>query len=269
MNHKETIEESKCFSKCEKDDCKLVHFISIRFLVESKTLIFKKTSLISKLEYYMQLTGLVCLIFNIHFNQLLSILFKYIESKVNHKKCLHSIKTIIRIICVLYFICYFIEKIKNINNQMNTPTKTEVKTYFFESELINLVICVPTEDKNMTFLEKEKATDQGFNDAIDEIYLQFTNKKYKVNWMLRSKVLFRHFYNRLNRCYQVQMNSNEPNCQSQLATSKLIIKYKHFFRLFLLGEKERFNLKTYHLNSEQFCQKDYKKIKQKRKMYGL
>ena len=79
--------ENDCLeNKCKKDDCKLIHLESIKDGVESTTTIFKSTSLITRFDFYIQFTGLICLIGNICFHQLLSILFEYIKPT---KLCIH------------------------------------------------------------------------------------------------------------------------------------------------------------------------------------
>ena len=121
----------------------------------------------------------------------------------------------------------------------------------------------------MTLHKIEKATDSLFNDSIDEIYLQFQNKKIKTNWSLTSKVFFKNereytgiqpslYINILTRCFQIEANPTEPKYQSLLATSKLIIKFKiDSFDLYLLPEEERFNLDSYQFNGYDF----FKKVK--------
>ena len=113
---------------------------------------------------------------------------------------------------------------------------------------------------NLTLKQIEEATDSVFNDTIDEIYLQFQNKKIKTNWSLTSKVFFKKkkedtgssFINMLTRCFQIEANPTEPIYQSLLATSELIVKFKiERFDLYLLPEEERFNSKSYQHKSFQ------------------
>ena len=105
---------------------------------------------------------------------------------------------VILLISISCFIYYFYGKIENINTQINNPSKSEAKTFLLEPEKMNLVICVmanKTQKKedsfesytytyyydlnqtNMTLQQIEEATDSVFNNTIDEIYLQFQNKK--------------------------------------------------------------------------------------------
>ena len=100
---------------------------------------------------------------------------------------------VILLISISCFIYYFYEKIENINTQINNPSKSESKTYLLEPGKINLVICVKNKKDspsqsyptyyydfnrtNMTLQEIKNATESVFNDTIDEIYLQFQNKK--------------------------------------------------------------------------------------------
>ena len=254
--------EHDCLMKCEKDDCKVTYFIPTE-KNDSSTSVFEATFFISRLDFYIQFAGLVCLIGNISFYQLLSILFEYIKPKIqkfkkiriskkviritNHEKYLHLLKTIILLICVLCFLYYFISKIERVNNQVNNPIKTEAKSYQFELEPINLVICFPVVKvlqnyTSLTFLKIEKETDR-FNDSVDEIYLMFMSKKIKIEWILTSKVMFKFcFLTTLCRCFQVKIIAIEPKYQSLYVTSKLIIKLKYNSSyLYFLLENNEFN----------------------------
>ena len=284
-------EEYKCFSKCKRDDCKLVHFVSTGSnFFKQKLSVFKADFFISRLEFWIQLFSLVCLIENVSFYQLLSKLFKFLKPKVKKLKkikirkrvikvkkperYLHLLKMVILFISISCFIYYFYEKIENINTQINNPSKSEAKTFLLEPEKMNLVICVNANANkkkkkppqhyysynydlnliNLTLQQIEEATDSLFNDTIDEIYLQFQNKKIKTNWSLTSKVFFKQKkdyrgslpINILTRCFQIEANPLEPKYQSLLATSKLIVKFKILsWDLYLLPEEERFNLDSY------------------------
>ena len=277
-------------NQCKENDCKLNHFVSIRPYLEAKTTIFKSTYLISRLDFYIQFTGLVCLIYNIYFHQLLLILFEFVKPKIikikkikiggkvikktNHENYLNLLKKAILIILINCFFYYHIIKTKNINIQMNNPAKTEAKSNQLESEKINLVICMNTEEilenskyKNMTLSILEKETDKKFNNnLISEIYLDFINKKIKIEWMLTQKVLFK-FQNVLLRCFLFEISPNEPKYQSLLTASKLIIKSKHFLfhSLYLLPEKGSFNSKTKFLKCDFFVKKIIKRSKSNKK----
>ena len=78
-------EEYKCFSKCKRDDCKLVLFVSPDS-IEPKLSVFEADFFISRSEFWIQLFGLICLIENISFYQLLSKLFKFLKPKVKKNK---------------------------------------------------------------------------------------------------------------------------------------------------------------------------------------
>ena len=276
-------EEYKCFGKCKRDDCKLVHFVPAGFSsLKPKLSVFEADFFISRSEFWFQLFSLICLIENVSFYQLLSKLFKSLKLKVKKikkikirkrviktkkpERYLHLLKMVILLISISCFIYYFYEKIKNINNQNNNPSKSEAKTYLLEPEKMNLVICAINKKgnsfksntyyinrTNMTLQEIEIATDSALNDTIDEIYLQFQKKKIKTNWSRSSKVFFKKKMNLLERCFQIEANPTEPKYQSLLATSKLVIEFKSFgCALYLLPEEERFNLESYQYNSLDF-----------------
>ena len=218
-------EEYKCLSECKRGDCKLVHFVSNDLLfLEPKLSVFEADFFISRSEFWIQLFGLICLIENISFYQLISKLFKFLKPKVKKMKkikirkrvikvkkperFLHLLKMAILLISFSFFIYYFYEKLENMNNQIIDAKKSEAKTYLLEPEKINLVFCVNANETkkkdnlyqytyyydlnqtNITLKQIEKATDSVFNDTIDEIYLHFQNKKIKTNWSLTSKVFF-------------------------------------------------------------------------------
>ena len=299
-------EEYKCLSKCKKDDCKLVHFV-LTGTLESKLSVFEADFFISRSEFCIQFFSLICLIENISFYQLISKLFKFLKQKVKKikkikirkrvikvkkpERYLHLLKMVILLISISCFIYYFFEKIENIYTQINNPPKSKAKTFLLEPEKISLVICVnanetqkeenPLESytytyyydlnqNNMTLKKIEEATDSVFNDTIDEIYLQFQNKKIKTNWSLTSKVLFKEKTEDtevqggllivLTRCFQIEANPTEPKYQSLLAKSELIVKFKIYrFDLYLLPEEERFNLKSYQHHSFKSFSKVIKK----------
>ena len=279
-------EEYGCLNECKRDDCKLVLFVSTDSS-EPKPSVFEADFFISRSEFWIQLFSLICLIENISFYQLLSKLFKFLIPKVKKikkikirkrvikvkkpEKYLHLLKMVILLISISCFIYYFYEKIENINTQINNPSKSKAQIYLFEPEKMNLVICVnanknekkdsPSQyyytyyydlnQTNMTLKKIEKATDSVFNDTIDEIYLQFQNKKIKANWSLTSKVFFKNikeslFIDILTRCFQIEANPTEPKYQSLLATSKLIVKFKSYnCDIYLLPEEERFNSESF------------------------
>ena len=166
------------------------------------------------------------------------------------ERYLHLLKMAILLLSISFFIYYFYELIKNINNQIIDPKKSKAKTYLFEPEKMNLVICVDNNlnQTNMTLKQIEEATDSVFNDTIDEIYLQFQNKKIKTNWSRSSNVFFKKDISTdiLKRCFQIEANPTEPKYQSLLATSKLVVEFKSdTYGFYLLPEEERFNLESY------------------------
>ena len=267
LNYKynQTIRDKKndCLSVCKRENCKLVHFVPTGSL---KSNFFDVDFFISRSEFWIQLSSLICLIENISFYQLLSKLFKFLKPKVKKikkikikkrvikvkkpERYLHLLKMVILLISIGCFIYYFYEKIENINTQINNPSKSETKTYLLEPEKMNLVICVDKKKgdpfqsfdtyyynfnrTNMTLEEIEKATDSVFNDTVGEIYLQFQNKKIKTNWSLTSKVFLKKkgyirrslYVNITIRCFQIEAIPTEPKYQSLLPTSKLIVKLK-------------------------------------------
>ena len=300
-------EEYKCLSECKRSDCKLVHFVPFSsFYLESKLNVFEADFFISRSEFWIQLFGLICLIENISFYQLISKSFKFLKPKVKKikkieirkrvikvkkpERYLHLLKMTILLISISCFNYYFYVKIENMNSQNNNPSKSEAKTHLLDPEKMNLVICVNLNKtlklegnkyryyytyyydfnrNKMTLKQIEQATDSVFNDTIDEIYLQFQNKKIKTNWSVTSKVFFkgkeeyteiRGIIVMLTRCFQIEANPKEPKYQSLLATSKLIVKFKiGSCDLYLLPEEERFNSESF-----QYINNNFLKVIKKR-----
>ena len=279
-------EEYKCLSECKRGDCKLVLFVSTDSL-NPKLSIFESDFFISRSEFWIQLFSLIGLIENISFYQLISKLFKFLKPKIKKikkikirkivikvkkpERYLHLLKMVILFISISCFIYYFYGKIKNINTQINNPSKSEAKTYLLEPEKINLVICAINNKgnlfkynnlhyinrTNMTLKEIEIATDSALNDTIGEIYLQFQKKKIKTNWSRSSKVFFKKKLILLERCFQIEANPTEPKYRSLLATSKLVVEFKtkktNNYGLYLLPEEERFNSESHkHIFSDNF-----------------
>ena len=166
------------------------------------------------------------------------------------ERYLHLLKMAFLLLSISFFIYYFYELIKNINNQIIDPKKSKAKTYLFEPEKMNLVIRVDNNlnQTNMTLKQIEEATDSVFNDTIEEIYMKFQNKKIKTNWSRSSNVFFKKDLSTdmLERCFQIEVNPTEPKYQSLIATSKLVVEFKSDnYGFYLLLEEERFNLESH------------------------
>ena len=259
--------ENKCLNKCKRDDCKITNFIpKVKGKLTKK--VFKATFLISKIDYLIQLVGLIFYISNVYFYQLLCKFFDFIDSKIKKikirrirklRKYLIYLKmaiVLVSISCAFYYLFKKFEKMKNL-------TINKMHTYLTEPEMFNLAICIPVtsilnedysstnllEDiyRNKTFLELEEETNRGFNDTIDEIYLQFQEKKIEIDWKITTKILFKRInsfasYSLLSRCFQFEIYPNEPKYQSLLARSRLIILLRHDkYELYILPKDE--NLK--------------------------
>ena len=276
--------ENECLNECKRDDCKITNFIPKVKGKSTKTL-FEATFLILRIDYLIQLVGLIFYIANIYFYQLLFKLFEFIDSKTKKikirrikklRKYLIYLKMAIVLVSINCALFYLYEKFKKMKNS----TKNEMHTYLTEPEMLNLAICIPvtnilTKDYNSinkhkdiyiskTFSELEEETNRGFNDTVKEIYLKFQDKKIKIDYTMTSKILFRsNNKNRpISRCFQFEIPSNEPKYRSLLARSRLVILLRHAeYELCLLSKDE--NLKTTsYINSKQY---DIKKIKKKLK----
>ena len=87
--YNQTIKDKEydCLSKCKKDDCKLVYFVSTGlFFSKPKLSVFEADFLIPRSKFWIQLFSLIFLIENISFYQLLSKLFKFLKPKIKKIK---------------------------------------------------------------------------------------------------------------------------------------------------------------------------------------
>ena len=286
-NNNSIIEhEAYCFkSVCKAEDCKLVNFINSISKYDSKTTTFKAEPSIS--DYWIQLAALVLFFLNLSFYAILKRLFKFLiaKSKKNSRKnYLFSAKLIILLASLIYY-CYLnAQLILNYKDKQENQIKKEAVINILKPEVLNYVICVPVLNivlsnyssrypfsdyfKNMTFLQLEAATDQGFEETVEEIYLEFVNKKFKTNWHLKSNVLFRKDYFILqDRCFQLEVRPNELKYQNLLSFSELIFKFKHpFYQLFILSKSENFNSQSfYYTGYHNFVKKVTKRLKSNKK----
>ena len=170
-------DEYECSNECNRNGCKLVHFETKRY-GKSETKILRATFFVSNFVYYTQLIGLICLIVNISFYQLMPELILFLNLKTEKikkrikklkiiKKVLKAIrrikkgkiakklgvlkikinrylnltKTMILLIGLAYFLHYSTTKIKERNSRMKTPEEYEIETYLVVPEILNLVVC--------------------------------------------------------------------------------------------------------------------------------
>ena len=303
-------DEYNCSNECKINGCKLVHF-KTRKTGEPETKISKATFLISNFDYCIQIIGLICLIVNISFYQLIPELILFLNLKTEKikkrikklkivKKVLMTVrrikkvkivkklgilkikieryfnltKTMILLIGLAYFLYYSTTEIKERNNRMKKPKEYESETYLVEPEKFSLVVCVGITKKFYRFktlFNLEKATNRDLNDSIKKIYLQFQNKKSKIDWKIKkNKVLFRRvdfdWRYKFLRCFQIEIYPREPKYQSLLATSKLRIEFKHDdYVLYLISRDENFNSKSYRVGEFDFIKKIEKRLKSNEK----
>ena len=176
--------------------------------------------------------------------------------KIKIERYFNLTKIMILLIGLAYFLHYSTTEIKNRNYLMKNPKEYETETYLVKPEILNLVVCTEVKGNKVehyrrkTLLKLEKATDRGFNDTISEIYLQFQNKRSKIDWTPnKDKVLFKNIFSSLfSRCFQIKIDPHEPKHQSLFATSKLRIEFKHDdYNLYLISKDENFNSESYEI----------------------
>ena len=93
--------------------------------------------------------------------------------------------TIIRytslIIIGLGFLATFIVKVIDFRNQQINPIKRETTYRSIEANSFSIVFCVDVKnDGNQTFSIIEQQTNKVFNESFENIYLDFENKKKRV-----------------------------------------------------------------------------------------
>ena len=300
-------DEYECSNECKRNGCKLVHFEIKTKFSEPETKISEAIFLVPNFDYYTLIIGLICLIVNTSFYQLMPKLILFINLKTEKikkrikklkiiKKVLMTTrsikkvkivkklgilkikieryfnltKTMILLIGLAYFLYYSTTEIKERNNRMKKLKEYESETYLVEPETLSLVVCVVIKKEFYRFkklFNLEKATNRALNDSIKKIYLQFQNKKSKIDWKIKkNKVLFRRvdfdWSLKFLRCFQIEIYPREPKYQSLLATSKLRIEFKHDdYKLYLISEDENFNSKSYQVSEYDFIKKIEKRLK--------
>ena len=280
-------DEDECFKECKINGCKFTYFIkSSNILGKQKINFFKAYPIMSTLDYWIKLAGLVFFFTGLSsyqilskfiktlnsssfFDQILPKFIKLIRSKIQidklKRRLLNSFKAIIMVIMISFLIYSYIDLIMTYKHDLKEPIKKQTNLILLEPEPISLVICVllhniftknydgnslHNEDifRNKSLLKLEKETEISFNDTLDEIHMVFQNEKIEAKWTLKPKVLFYKLFE-FARCFLVDVFPSEPKYQSALSITKLVIKFKYdIYDIFLLPEGQSFHSNKYRFN---------------------
>ena len=207
MKKQVTRHESACFRRCEKQVCLVTDFQTKNFedklsnnsnnLIDSNNLIkvgfFEFRPLITNFSFWVQITGLTLSFFGLSCYNLAMKLTT--NSLPQNKKIMNLLfKLLLWTVCVTVFLVLSKESVENYSRKNGDRTATTSIFYPYRPEMIGLVVCTPVDiimtgkiDK-LTFAELENGTNDAFNRTVNEIYLEYLNERYELNWTISKKV---------------------------------------------------------------------------------
>lgn len=267
----------RCFERCEKHFCVGSAFIRLNGNDSDPSVSVNRFSLIfviPPLNYWIQLIGLVLpLFFGTCVYKLACKPFHLLFER--NKSLLWRSKVAIALFCLVAFFILAQKFVKDyLEKQRHLTFYNPIERLSFP-ENFNLIICVPVIHslnrynvqafprsinfphhllsqgiENLTFAQLESATNDAFNETVNEIYLQVLDRRSEVSWKLTDKVIFANIFPHLPRCFEVAVNVSEtPKYESFLSASKLAISFKHpLYGLFLVPEGQNFHLANYRHN---------------------
>ena len=251
-NNNQTLKkvEDECFEECERDDCKLVYISPIR-KHDNDFKFIKASPLILPFDYWTQLIGLFVLFTNICFYQIHSQLINKINLKVKkpkHRRYVTIARHVNLILVGLGFLVSFIFNVIDFKNQQSNPIRREVAYRSIEANTFSIVFCTSVNfGRNLTLLIFEKKTNKVFNESFKGIYLDFENKRKRIDFTLSPKVIFK--YN--SRCFLLVPHWREISYQSLFSTSKLIVEFKsRNYNLYLIPDDQYFNSKIHSMYAD-------------------
>lgn len=244
--------EQECSNQCYKDSCKLIYyFLDWKALTtDVKPKIFEAIPLIPRFEFIFQLVGLLCLTLNCCFKQALYLLIK-LSSKTQREGIVFFRKTKLfwffnsmLLLATLATFAYLNSKmIMDYEAKKSNPIKKETTVNLVKLEQLRVVICFSVSKgaiyfENTTALEIEKDTNNELEN-LDQIFLEFQDKQTNVNYFVKPLTAFKGF----RRCFQLELDPEEPRYRSLLAVSKLVIKFKEPSKpiIYLLTNNETFS----------------------------
>lgn len=134
--------ENRCFELCKFEDCNLIYFVNPVGYIYIRSA-YKAYPVISRFELWAQLAGLVTLICNVSFYQLLSAIYILVARKARQekvKRLFFHLRIIALLFCVLYLssaICYMVS---GYLHKTENPAKRETTINLFKPEIIHLAV---------------------------------------------------------------------------------------------------------------------------------
>lgn len=281
--------EAACFRQCNRDDCKLVYFIVFDFVITTFTEIYQANPMINRLDFWLQLIGLACLLVGTSLGGQLGIAIKLAKSKMRRTKAkigLVCVKWTILFISSTYFGYLFARMILDHKQQVDHPITKDLGDFIKEPKPVHLAVCIfylakyLAEDgqvavsRNETELdayirrvytrkslwELELETQSYWNSSLRAIYLDYMGQRTAVGHTVEPKVIFRITKNRLQRCYQLIVYPDEPKNRALFSISKLNVEFQPYLvvhpdlhpdlHLFILVEGEDLNEKSFHFEGK-------------------
>ena len=204
------------------------------------------------------------------------------------RSCLLFIRLSILLIGLIFSLYLYTMMLRDYRNQIVDPIVKQSIANLIKPEEMHLVICVNLEyilrnqadetsskkshfNKSnfysyMTLSEIEAETERGLTNTLVDLHLSFQNKAFPVEWSLKNRTLFRRHQNELSRCYQVVVRPFEAKFMQLISITKMVVKLRVPFRLYLLSRQERFSSKSFHFSGmHSFFKKVSKKLKSNRR----
>ena len=260
----QTIQESEriCFSKCKRENCKLVQLIVAGDLNKSKTV--EAQPVLSAFDFWFRLIGPIISFVNFLFSQFASITTEFIRSRVRRKKVkigLFPLNLVMIFLSLAYFIYLWLTL--DWQAEMNQLPEIKMTRNLIQQRVVHLAICVDVEmygdfdygyeGKTMSEIEKQ-ATILALDDALGSIYASDGGRSFPIDWFIHPKILFKDERS-FSRCFRLSVHLNYTMIPFQ---PKLTIEFKNDgFRsqIYLLSEEENLNSKSFEYNGRYAFQK--------------
>lgn len=240
--------EKNCFRQCKRESCYMAQLISVdqnAFRKVAKTTKFQARPRLKEFDYYIQAIGLLCCFTGLCFNDLSSIAFDYIQSKVTRKAlkiALFGLKLVV--LCLSLAACgYLCARMALDHEESDLPAKDMTRS-LVRPKVIYLAICVFASNNlrkkfiNLTMYQLEKETEDQLNNSLEGINVTYRSKSYRTDYRVHSRVLFMYY----QRCFVLSIPLHYPIAPS---APKLKIKWKSLTQLYILSENEILNEKSF------------------------
>ena len=115
----------------------------------------------------------------------------------------------------------------------------------------SIVICKPLDRfenlNNLTLFTLEQQTKNTHDEMLEKIFLEFGNKRKRIDFTLNPKVIFKKNCLNFKRCFHFVIDlTKQTKYQSLFSISKLIIELKtRNYELFLIPDHQTFNSKSF------------------------